>query len=126
MKLIKNFKRNRAIKSYIKNLPNMLEKDYGSRASYTPMQVHKTIERYRLSIVSISAGIAVFSTKEEFDQYFYETGNSYNYDEIRSEIADKHFQGNIDFTVASSSPMPSAHNNHIDTDGGGDGGGGGS
>jgi len=104
----------------------MLEKDYGSRRSYTPMQINKTIERYSLSTVSVSFGIAMFAAKEEFDQYFYETGSSYHYEEIRSEIADKYFQGNINFTISSSSPTLSTHNhNNMDTDGGGDGGGGG-
>ncbi len=60
MELSRNFNRKRAIKSYIKKLPSLLAKDYGKSKTYTPMQVKKTIERSKLSVVDACYGIAIF------------------------------------------------------------------
>ncbi len=69
MGLIKNFNRNRAIKSYIKMLPSLLTKDYGYSKTYTPKQIKKTIERSGLSVTDACLGIVMFSGREAFDQY---------------------------------------------------------
>jgi len=59
MDLIKKFKRNRAIKSYLKKLPSLLAKDYGKSKIYTPKQVKKTIERSSLSVTDACYSIAI-------------------------------------------------------------------
>jgi len=69
MQFISNFKRNRAIKSYIKKLPSLLAKDYGKSKTYTPKQVKRTIERAGLSATNACYGIAIFSDRGAFDQY---------------------------------------------------------
>ncbi len=127
MQLIKNFKRKRAIKSYIKKLPRLLEKDYGKSKIYTPMQVKKTIERSKLSVDYACYGIAIFSTKKAFDNHHIETDESCNYDQMHSEIADSHFEGNSDFGIADVTAVSSAYGSDYSSggfDSGGDCGGG--
>jgi len=125
MGLIKNFNRNRAIKSYIKKLPSLLAKDYGKSKTYTPKQIKKTIERSRLSVTDACFGIAMFSGREAFDQYHQEIGESCDYDGMRSEIADKHFNGNGDFEVTDIASISSDYGGGIDAGGFDSGGGGG-
>ncbi|HED35908.1 MAG TPA: hypothetical protein ENJ08_17065 [Gammaproteobacteria bacterium] len=109
MKLIKNFRKNRSIKSYIKKLPGLLAKDYGKSKTYTPGQVKKTIERHGLPVADARFGIAMFSDREAFDQYHQETGESCNYDDMRCEIADKHLDGNSYFGIADVTSVSSGH-----------------
>ncbi|WP_414126927.1 DUF6559 family protein [Vreelandella titanicae] len=45
MGLLDNFKKKRAIKSYIEKLPNVLVNDYGRQEYYTQLQVRRSIER---------------------------------------------------------------------------------
>lgn len=126
MELVANFKRNRAIKSYIKKLPSLLAKDYGKSKTYTPKQVKKTIERSGLSVSDACYGIAMFSSREAFDQYHQETGESCDYDAMRTEIADQHFQGNSGFEIGDIASVSSDYGGGFDAggfDGGGDGGG---
>ncbi|MDH5447164.1 MAG: hypothetical protein OEY52_16565 [Gammaproteobacteria bacterium] len=128
MELIANFKRNRAIKSYIKKLPSLLAKDYGKSKTYTPKQVKRTIERSGLSVTDACYGIAMFSSREAFDQYHQETGESCNYDSMRCEIADKHFGGNSEFEISDIASASSSYGGGFDDGGfadagGGDGGG---
>lgn len=127
MELIRSFKRNRAIKSYIKKLPGLLAKDYGKAKTYTPKQVKKTIERSGLSVSNACFGIAMFSGKTAFDQYHQEIGEPCNYDGMRCEIADKHFNGNSDFEISDVVSVSSDFGGGYDAggfdSGGGDGGG---
>jgi len=129
MELIANFQRNRSIKSYIKKLPSLLAKDYGNSKTYTPKQVKRTIERSGLSVGDACYGIAMFSSREAFDQYHHEIGESCDYDAMRSEIAEQHFHGNAAFEVSDIASVSSDYGGGFDAggfDGGGaDGGGGG-
>jgi uncharacterized membrane protein YgcG len=129
MELIASIQRNRAIKSYIKKLPSLLAMDYGNSKTYTPKQVQRTIERSGLSVTDACYGIAMFSTREAFDQYHQEMGENCDYDAMRSEIADKHFQGNNEFEITDITSVSSEYGGGFDAsgfDGGGvDGGGGG-
>ncbi|MEI2743060.1 MAG: DUF6559 family protein [Candidatus Competibacter sp.] len=128
MELIEKLQRKRAIKSYIRKLPSLLAKDYGKSKTYTPKQVKRTIERSGLSVSDACYGIAMFSGREAFDQYHQEVGESCNYDAIRSEIADLHFQGNSGFEINDIAAVSSNYGGGFDTNGfdgsGADGGGG--
>lgn len=105
MELIKNFKKNRAIKSYIKKLPSLLAKDYGASKTYTPMQVRKTIERSGLSVDYSCYAIAMFSNRELFDEYHQETGENCDYDAMRTDIANQHFHGDAEFSSSDISAL---------------------
>jgi len=129
MELITNFRRNRAIKSFIKQLPGLLAKDYGKSKMYTPKQVKKTIERSGLSVANACYGIAMFSGRDAFEQYHQEMGENFSYVDMRGDIADKHFSGNSDFNVSDVASVSSSYGGGFDDGGsagagGSDGGGG--
>ena len=112
MELIATFKRNRAIKSYIKKLPSLLAKDYGKANGYNPKQVKRTIERYDLNVIYACYGIAMFCRRDSFDKYHQEIGESRNYDDMRCEIGDKYFGGNADFGIVDVG-LPSSGNGSV-------------
>jgi hypothetical protein len=117
----------RAIRSYARRLPRLLAKDYGHSKSYTPQQVRRTIERYRLNSNYSCYGVAMFSDRDDFTAFHQQIGQSCDYDVMQGEIADLHFQGNSDFTTTDVSACSDAGGGH-GGDGhssGGDGGGGG-
>ncbi len=119
------FRTRRAIKAYARRLPRLLRKDYGGLHAYTPAQVRKTIERYRLDASHSSYAIAMFSDRDGFEQFHAETGPSANYDEIRSEVAAYNFGGDVNFSISDmwseSSGADGAHHSHGSDDGGGHG-----
>ena len=104
-----------------------MAKDYGKSKTYTPKQVKKTIERSGLSVADACYGIAMFSSREAFDQYHQEIGESCNYDDMRSEIAEKHFGGDGAFEVSDVEMASSSYGGSADAGGFdgscGDGGG---
>lgn len=120
MGLISNFRKKRAIKSYLKKLPTLLAKDYGGSQSYTPQQVKKTIERNKLPVIYSSYAIAIFSNLDGYNQYHQELGEICDYDALRGEIADKHFSGNSNFEISN---LVSASSSYGGSDGGGSSGG---
>ena len=115
MKFFSIFRKNRAIKRYLRKLPALLKKDYGSSKEYTPMQVKRTAERYGLGVVYICYGIAMFSGRIPFDVYHQETGEECNFESMRMELGDNYFHGNSNFDAGSSTYAVS----DIGNDGGG-------
>lgn len=126
MDLISNFRKKRAIKSYIKKLPRLLAKDYGSSKSYTPMQVKKTIERNRLPVIYSGYALAIFSNQDAYNQFYQDIGETCDYDAMRCEVADKHFSGNSNFEMSDVISTSSSYGGFDGGGGfsGGDGGGG--
>jgi len=128
MKIIQDFKKRRAIKSYITKLPRLLARDYGSSKTYTPKQVRNTIERSNLDAYYSCYGVAMFSSRADFDEFHSENGESCNFDAMRAEIAHSHFGGNEEFTLddiagsGSEHDSGSEHGAHHDAGGGGHGG----
>ena len=129
MNIIRSFKKRRAIKSYITKLPRLLAKDYGASKTYTPKQVRSSIERNGLDALYSCYAVAMFSGREDFEQFHSENGESCDYDAMRTEIAHKHFSGNPNFTledIVGSHPEHSSgadHGSHHDAgDGHGRGG----
>ncbi len=116
MGFFERFRKRRAIKIYARRLPRLLAKDYGRSQSYTPAQVRKTIERHGLNATYSCYGIAMFSGREGFDQFHAESGEQCNYDEMRTEIANDHFGGNVDFSLtdilSASSDWDGGHSSH--------------
>ena len=127
MDFIRNIGKKRAIKSYIKKLPSLLRKDYGRPKAYTPMQVRRSVERGGLSVAYACYGIAMFSSRHDFDQYHKEIGETCDYDAMRCEIGNSYFNGNANFSVTEVTTTSSDFGGGIDVGGysGGDGGGGG-
>jgi hypothetical protein len=100
MGFLKRLLKRRAIGDYARRLPRLLARDYGASRTYTPAQVRSTIERGGLDPSYSCYGIAMFSSRESFDNFHAVNGEQCNYDDMRSEIATDHFGGNIDFSFS--------------------------
>jgi hypothetical protein len=128
-KYLRLFGKRRAIRSYARQLPRLLARDYGFSRSYTPWQVRRTVERAGLNVAHSCYAIAMFSDRDAFNQFHHEISENCDYNMMRAEIADGHFHGNIHFTisdicaVASDAGFDPGHGGVHDV-GGGDGHGG--
>lgn len=111
MNFFSNIKKNRAIKSYIRKLPRLLNNDYGREKQYTPKQIRSTAERHGLNLFYISFGIAMFSDKSQFDKYHKEIEGNCCYEDMRSEVGNKYFGGDSSFEVSSFVGVP--HNSSV-------------
>ena len=89
------FGKRRAIKSYARKLPALLKKDYGSSDKYTVGQVRRSIERHGLNERHILYAYAMFVDREAFA----DMNTGITYDDLRQDVADSHFEGNLDFSV---------------------------
>jgi len=98
MSIITNFKKKRAIKSYLVKLPKILSKDYGKSEYYTPEQVSKSIERSGLQTIYAYFAISIFCVRDSYDSYYKSSDETVNYDESRAAIADTYFNGYSDFS----------------------------
>ncbi len=92
------FKKNRIIKSYIKQLPVLLRKDYGKAKYYKPKDIMATVVKNDLDDLYVSYAISMFSKKSTFNQYYEKARQGCNYDEIRSDIAESYFNGYTGFS----------------------------
>jgi len=125
MRFFETLTKRRAIRHYARSLPRLLAKDYGHSKTYTPAQVRSTIERSGLNTIYSCYAIAMFSTRESFDQFHEANGEPCNYDAMRGEIAIDHFGGNSDFDfsdiITAFSESDAGHDHGGHDGGGGDG-----
>jgi len=77
----------------------MLSKHYGYARSYTPQQVRKTVETVGLNGEFSCYAVAMFSSRESFDQFHRDLGETCDYDAMRAYVADMHFHGDAGFSV---------------------------
>ena len=104
MSLLKSFKRDRAIKAYIAQLPRILAKDYGKSEYYTPPQVVSSIERAGLSSMYCLYAQVLFCESDSFSQFVnlplseYSPNQNLTYTQLRHELADTFFNSKIKFT----------------------------
>lgn len=94
------FKKDKAIRSYIIRLPALLALSYGHSDIYTPEQVIKSIELSSLPQDYKSYAVVMFCDREAFERYYQITDEPWIYDDLRAKIARLHFHGYIYFTVA--------------------------
>lgn len=99
MVFLEKWRKRRAILDYARNLPKLLARDYGHSLSYFPRQVRSTIERYGLSGDYSCYAISMFSDRAAFEQYHVGIGEVCDYNSMRTEVAEAHFNGNIHFMV---------------------------
>ena len=71
---LRSFAKRRAIRSYTRQLPGLLVRDYGFSRSYTPQQVRRTVERSGLSVAHSCYALAMFSDREGFDHFHQRIG----------------------------------------------------
>jgi len=78
----------------------MLSNRYGYALSYTPQQVRKTVQMEGLNVEFSCYAVAMFSSRESFDQFHRDLGETCDYDAMRGHIANEHFHGHADFSVS--------------------------
>ena len=100
MSFVTDWQKRRALKAYVRQLPGLLERDYGKAETYSPKQIRSTVERSTLNVQYLCYGLSMYSVREVFDAYHREVGETCDYDAMRQEIADTCFSGNRDFTPA--------------------------
>lgn len=88
LNLFKTFRKKQAIRSYLGRLRPHLVKRYGKRPHYTPRQVRAAIFAARLDISYDCYAYAIYSTQEDFRQYHEQAGESCDYLQMRSEVAE--------------------------------------
>jgi hypothetical protein len=123
-----SWRKRRAIRCYARRLPRLLAKDYGYSKTYTPQQIRKTIERSGMNTDYSCYGVAMFSGREDFNEYHREIDEYYDYDAMRRHVAEWYFDGNADFTISDISAAfydDGADGGLGGDSGSGDGGGGG-
>lgn len=117
MGFIRNYKKNRAIKAYIRELPRLLGRKLGKSKKYPPKLIKSAIESGGLSIVDAHYGIALFVSRKSFEHHFQESSENFDYEDLRREIGDRFFDGKTDYGFAD------IHRVSSDLGGGADGGG---
>ncbi len=95
-----SFRKRRAIRSYMRQLPKLLLKNYGASRSYTAQQVRTTIERAGLNTEYACYALAMFTDRDTFAGFHDGIGEHCDYDGMRSEISHAYLHGNADFSVS--------------------------
>ena len=116
MSIITNFKKKRAIKSYLVKLPKILSKDYGKSEFYTPEQVSKSIERSGIQTIYAYFAISIFCVRDSYDNYYQTSDETVSYDESRAAIADTYFNGYSDFSPKNVDTVSEDYNSKVSFD----------
>ncbi|MBU1188901.1 MAG: hypothetical protein KKC01_07720 [Gammaproteobacteria bacterium] len=98
--MINNARKNKAIRSYLQQLPALLVKDYGMSELYTARQVRSTIERAGMNLEHATYALAMFADRESFDRHHAETGKQCDYNTLRNEVIDRFLDGNSTINAA--------------------------
>lgn len=114
---LSNYRKKKAIRSYISKLGRDLARRYGKSKKYTSGQVEKTIHEEGYNWKHICYAHALYTSMKQFNQWHYDRGETCDYNEMREEISDNFFGGD-----ASSLESGSFSGDSFDSVGG-DGGG---
>ena len=114
MRFFENFKKRLAIKGYYKKLAGFLAKEYGRANYYKPGQITKTIEKNNLNERYQVYAIAMYSELNNYNSYCSKNDISVDYDELRKEVADCHFDGNANFNASDVVPITYIDDKNID------------
>ena len=96
----KSKKKRQAIRQYIKYVGPALRSRYGTRKSYQPAQVKKTIQACRYTSDFDYYALAMFCNQQDFTTYSETTGETCDYNMMRGEVTDSFgcsFESGADF-----------------------------
>jgi hypothetical protein len=119
--MLKSVQKWLALRSYAKGLGADLKRRYGKQKHYTAAQVRRTAELRRYNIAYLCYALCIYCTPGEFAEYHRATGEACDYAAMRSEVADRFFDGDAAFNAAD--VIESAAGWDTADFGGGDGGG---
>jgi hypothetical protein len=105
--LLRARRKRRAIRDYVRYLPRLLARSYGVSPTYTPGQIKSAINRSGLDADYSCYALAMYSGRDNFDQYHGSTGEDCDYDAMREEVAHQHFHGHADFTIRDAADLSS-------------------
>ncbi|WP_322790561.1 DUF6559 family protein [Thalassotalea loyana] len=114
---LSNYRKKKAIKSYISTLGRDLARRYGKSKKYTSGQVETTIHDEGYNWRHICYAHALHTSKEQFDKWHSERGENCDFDEMREEISDNFFGGNISSIESGSFSDDSAGGSYSDSGG---------
>lgn len=128
LKIFEAYRKQQAIRSYLRRLRPRLVKRYGQRDHYTSKQVRSTLYAGGLSVAYDCYAYAIYCSPEEFGRYHEAIGEDCNYSEMRAEVArlyDDSGSGDADNIDFSDSAFAEADGGGGGADSGGGGAGGG-
>ncbi len=96
MKMLKDWRKKRAIKSYMKNLPSLLKSRYGFSDYYTKRQIEQTIAQSTLSMKFVDYAVAMLCDPKTD---MYESVQHKSLRKNREYLATKYFGGNSGFSA---------------------------
>ena len=96
--LIRVYRKRQTIKSYLARIGPLLAKRYGKSALYTPKQVEDTARTAGLPTDELCYALSIYCAQDAFDLYHEDLGEDCNYWQMRAEVAEHHFHGNVTFT----------------------------
>ena len=94
--MFERWKRNRAVKRFLRKLPALLQKRYGFNDFYTRGQVERTLKEENVSSVYSGYALAIFLSAEEAIDAL---GNADIYQSLRKEVAERYFDGDVHFKI---------------------------
>jgi hypothetical protein len=97
---IKKSQKSHAIRLYAGRFGRLLRSEYGKQATYTPIQVKTTIDEEGYNTNYESYGLAMYCRDLDFANYYDSIDESYNYQAMRSEIAECLFGANVEFNTS--------------------------
>ena len=100
--LFSSYRKNKAIKSYIKKLGRDLSRRYGRSKLYTSGQVERTIHEEGYNWRHICYAHALYTSFEQFNNWHEERGETCDYGAMREEVSTRFFGGNISVIESSS------------------------
>jgi hypothetical protein len=123
--MFESLKKRSALKKYVFQLTPELVKGFGGVSNFTVGQVTKTVQRLKLSEDFIPYAHSMFCSNEEFKNH-YQSNNDIKYENLRKEVSELVFEGNMNFKVSDlikisskSSDTGSFHESGIGMQGGG-------
>jgi hypothetical protein len=123
--MLQAFKKRRAIQLYRKKLGPYLAANYGKQKHYSPAQVKKGVEHVGLDPMCTCYGMAMFTSRDDFNAYHQTTGEHCDYNTMLDE-ASSVGSGFLGAIFGSDSFDSCTHGGHdaggLDASGGGDAG----
>lgn len=107
--LLRSYRKRRTIKSYLTRIGPLLAKRYGKAERYTPKQVEETAREAGLPMHDLCYALSVYCNRDAFDAYHAESGEDCNYWQMRAEVAEHYFHGNVAFTPQDVSEVTASH-----------------
>ncbi len=79
----RNRKKDKALASFVNELPNLLAKAYGKSKFYSPGQIHKIVREHKFDEEFLNYAMAIYLDKERFDEFKKEAVFECDYDVFR-------------------------------------------